>query len=85
MQGNNSNILGLSDKIEAFVKTIFLWRFDVSNDSGHEYFSLPNLQSWALPQINPVFVCCFADRIFYHKSANQKKIFFEKFDLFNAY
>ena len=42
MQGNNANILELSDKIEAFVRKIYLWRFDVSDNSGHEYFPFLN-------------------------------------------
>ena len=42
MQGNDANILELSDKIEAFVRKISLWRFDVSDISGHEYFPFLN-------------------------------------------
>ena len=42
MQGNDVNILELSDKIEAFVKKIFQGRFDVSDSSGHEYFPFLN-------------------------------------------
>ena len=43
MQGNDANILELSDKIEAFVRKISLWCFDVSNNSRHEYFPFLNL------------------------------------------
>ena len=42
MQENDANILELSDKIEAFVRKISLWRFDVSDNSGHEYFPFLN-------------------------------------------
>ena len=42
MQGNDVNILELSDKIEAFVKKISMGRFDVSDNSGHEYFPFLN-------------------------------------------
>ena len=38
MQGNDANVSELSDKIEAFVRKISLWRFDVFDNSGHEYF-----------------------------------------------
>ena len=41
-KGNDANILELSDKIEAFVKTISQWRFYVSDNSGHEYFPFLN-------------------------------------------
>ena len=36
------NILELSDKIEAFVRKIFLWHFDISDNSGHKYFPFLN-------------------------------------------
>ena len=42
IQGNDANILELFDKIEAFVRKISLWRFDVSDNSGHEYFPFLN-------------------------------------------
>ena len=42
MQGNDANILELSDKIEAFVRKISLRCFDVSNNSRHKYFPFLN-------------------------------------------
>ena len=38
MQGNDANVLELSDKIEAFLRKISLWCVDVSHNSGHKYF-----------------------------------------------
>ena len=49
MQGNDANILELSDKIKAFVRKIPLWRFDVPNNSGHEYFPFLNRMLTNLP------------------------------------
>ena len=37
MHGNDANILELSDKIKAFMRKIFLWRLDISDNCGHEY------------------------------------------------
>ena len=42
MQGNDANVLELSDKIKAFIRKISLWRVDVSDNSGHEYFAFLN-------------------------------------------
>ena len=42
MQGNDANILELSDKIETFIRKISLWRLDISDNSGHEYFPFLN-------------------------------------------
>ena len=42
MQGNDANVLELSDKIEAFLRKNSLWRVDVSNNSGHNYFPFLN-------------------------------------------
>ena len=42
IQGNNANALELSDKIEAFLRKISLWRVDVSDNSGQEYFPFLN-------------------------------------------
>ena len=42
MQGHDANVLELSDKIETFVKKISLKHFDVSDNSGHEYFPFLN-------------------------------------------
>ena len=42
IQGNNAYVLKLSDKIKAFVRKIFLRRFDISDDSGHEHFPFLN-------------------------------------------
>ena len=42
MQENDANILELSNKIEAFVRKIFLWHFDFFDNCGHEYFPFLN-------------------------------------------
>ena len=42
MQGNDANVLELSVKIEVFLRKISLWRVDVSDNSGHEYFPFLN-------------------------------------------
>ena len=64
MQGNDANVLELSDKIEAFLRKISLWRVGVSNNSGHEYFPFLNRMLADLPIISlPLVVSKAASEI----------------------
>ena len=80
MQGNDANILELSDKIEAFVRKISLWRFDVSNNSGHEYFPFLNRMLADLSVISlPLVVSNTASEHLSALEANFKQYFTSDF------
>ena len=80
MQGNDANILELSDKIEAFVRKISLWRFDVSDNSGHEYFPFLNRMLADLSVISlPLVVSNTASEHLSALEANFKQYFTSDF------
>ena len=80
MQGNDANILELSDKIEALVRKISLWRFDVSDNSGHEYFPFLNRMLADLSVISlPLVVSNTASEHLSALEANFKQYFTSDF------
>ena len=80
MQGNDANVLELSDKIEAFLRKISLWRVDVSDNSGHEYFPFFNRMLADLSIISlPLVVSNAASEHFNRLETNFKQYFTSDF------